>query len=397
MSSFQELVGLAKSKKLLTQKPDPSADMKALKRRIYARLEERFHQHEVDQLRVSQSEQRVLHLLSRNMLRLQMQGRRQGQLEGFSLADSHNPKIDLQSPNTVTAFRVKAHKKQRDLQDAKFNHVKAGLELESHKLLAVARLERSDLRRLARRDRSQATPSLFPHDLRLGLPMSRQKFKQKVRQLLRRALLRFACLGLESRDLDHLQALAKGFLACPDATSLFANLRQGRVKLCSQMLERNRWLAFDRDRVLQSLHHHLAKRGAHESLFDLLRFKGNLWLLDVAGRTAADLAVRTGSLACLRVASAHQLLLAAGFSPFDLKPSQLQSQLLSPELKDLLLRSMRVAAAHQNYCRFRSLPFAQQMATMRRPFPFYHELDLHVYKALHYSESQSGVRCLTSR
>lgn len=249
MSSFQELVGMAKHRKLLSQKADLSADMKALKRRIYARLEERFHENEVDQLRVVQSEQKGLHMLSLNMVRLKMQGSRQGQLEGFSLADPRNAQVDLQSPNTVTALRVKAHKKQREIAEARFKEVKAGLELESHKLLAVARLERSDLRRLSRRDLSSPRPRLISPEARLGLPRHRQKFKQKVQQILRRALLRYCCLGLQPEDVDALPSFRGGLLHCPDASGLFANLRQGRAKICCQMIEKNRWLSFDRDRV----------------------------------------------------------------------------------------------------------------------------------------------------
>lgn len=252
MSSFQELVGLAQSKKLLTRKVDQTSDKQELKRRIYARLEERFHQDEEDRLRVSQHEEKVLHMLSLNMLRLKMQGKRQGQLEGFSLADSHDPRVDLQSPNTVTALRVKAHKKLHEIAEARFRETRTQIELESQKLLAIARHERSDLRKLSKKVYSHDKKTFASPEMRLRLPNRRLQFKQKVRLMLRRVLLRFACLGLKPADLDQLPKLASGHLVFPGASDLFANLRQGRVKICCQMLQENRWLAFDRDRVRSS-------------------------------------------------------------------------------------------------------------------------------------------------
>ena len=249
--SFRSMLEEGRNRRFFGSSGADIAVLKQVRRKMFDKLEERFHEDEKDRMRVIQNEKKVFHMLEMNKVRLKRQGKRHGQKEAFSLAESGSSGIDLQNPNTITATRIKGDKKYKEIVSSKFNEIINEMDQEAIRTVAIVKQERLEMRQLGKRDwTSVERPKVRRPVNKAALRIFKQQHKAKTRETLRRALVRFAMLGMKEEDLGReVVCNTKLIFTCRRAEDMFGNVRHGRAKLVREMLEADRWLVFERDRV----------------------------------------------------------------------------------------------------------------------------------------------------
>lgn len=92
------------------------------------------------------------------------------------------------------------------------------------------------------------------------------------------------------------------------------------------MLDHQRRLIFEYNKVWQNAYHIAAKRSYVNLLYELLHYKGDIDAIDLTGRSALMWAMECENADCIR------LLLAAGAYPFVTNSDYLKTKTFTPEI-----------------------------------------------------------------
>ena len=77
--------------------------------------------------------------------------------------------------------------------------------------------------------------------------------------------------------------------------------KRGNIRQCRMMLDKDKMLAFEKDVVGHTMLHTAAKRNAHEMMYEILDYKGDLNGMDIGGKTPLHHAVHVNSTYCTSV------------------------------------------------------------------------------------------------
>lgn len=177
------------------------SDLKAMRKKHFDDVEGEFFHKEMMQYRISKANESAMMQLSKNSLRLKMQARRHGQLDGFSLAESQSSDI-----GSVSRIRIDAHKKYHELQDSRAKQVKTSIEINGIKAIGETRSDKRNFS-VSKKPAIKVTRSVkdLPVALRFYIKSYRHKVQNRTRYLLRRVLARYYKLNLKPKDVFKLK------------------------------------------------------------------------------------------------------------------------------------------------------------------------------------------------